>query len=140
MLEHLATVLASWYDPGENGFDVGDLLSICLVVGALYGFVVAVAKFVRWADARKDQRHRLDVEAIMKPHLDALDERLVQQTKTLTEAIDAATKPIQPGTNGGLSMTDLHGKVSDALDTLTRMETRLAVLEGPSEPRPDDGH
>ncbi len=29
----------------------------------------------------------------------------------VTELIKEATKPIQPGTNGGLSMTDLHGKV-----------------------------
>ena len=110
--------IASWYDPGDNGFDVGDLLTICLVVGAIYGTVVAITKAVRWADARNDRRKALDVKAIMKPELDAL-------RTSLEATIRESTKPIQPETNGGLSMTDLHVKVSAALESIERIESRL---------------
>jgi hypothetical protein len=111
MTESPITFLASWFDPGENGFDVTDALSWCLLIAALYGGAIATAKIVRLWDAWKDRRHRLDVEAIMKPHLDQIDTRIDTQTTTLADAIAEATKPIQPGENGGLSMTDLHTKV-----------------------------
>ena len=118
MPQSLAHIVASWYDPGDNGFDVGDLLTICLVVAALYGGIVAITKAVRWVDARNDRRKALDVKAIMAPELEAL-------RVSIEATIHESTKPIQPETNGGLSMTDLHSKVSQALVAIERIEERL---------------
>ncbi len=38
--------------------------------------------------------------------------------KPIKNYIDQMTRPIQPGNNGGLSLTDLHGKVNDLRDLL----------------------
>ena len=100
----VATLVASLLDPGNNGFDISDALEVCLTIGAIYGALVIIAKAVRWIDARRDRAHRLDIEGIMAPHLDAIREQIV-----------ALTLPIQPESNGGLSMTDLHSKVDEAI-------------------------
>jgi hypothetical protein len=49
-----------------------------------------------------------------------------QRRSDLIDLIREVTKPIQPGTNGGLSMTDLHGKFDEAekLQSAFRNEVR----------------
>jgi hypothetical protein len=39
--------------------------------------------------------------------------------KPIKTYIDQMTRPIQPGNNGGLSLTDLHNKVNNLKDLLT---------------------
>lgn len=39
--------------------------------------------------------------------------------KPIKNYIDQMTRPIQPGNNGGLSLTDLHNKVNKLKDLLT---------------------
>jgi hypothetical protein len=111
MIESPLTVLASWFDPGENGFDVSDALSWCLLIAALYGGSAVAAKIVRTWDAWKDRRHRLDVEAILLPHITTVRDDLDSATAAIIQLVKETTRPIQPNTNGGLSMTDLHTKL-----------------------------
>lgn len=127
---------ASWYDPGDNGFDIGDAGLVLGFLLALAGVWAVISSATRKIDSWRDRRHRIDVESIMKPHLDALDQRLVEQTSSLADTIREATKPIQPTTNGGLSLADAHvtlnrieGKV-DAVDgRLTSVEVDLAAAK-----------
>jgi len=102
------------FDPGNNGFDIGDALDLCLVIAAIYGAIIAIAKGVRWWDAQKDRRHRLDVESILKPHLDALSDKVDMNL----QAIIDRTTPIQPGENGGESLADVHTTLQKVVDTI----------------------
>ena len=129
----LAQVRASFWDPGDNGFDVIDAAEIVGLVLAVIGLVTIIAKGVRWLDAKRDEAHQLDVEAIMRPHLEKLHEEMDQQTDALLIALQEATKPIQPGTNGGLSMTDLHLRVGEVAASTARIEDRLEVVEKAQE-------
>lgn len=129
MLFH-AILVANPFDPAGNGFDIGDALDICLIVAGLYGFVRATASGVRWMDAKRDKAHRLDVLSIMRPVID-------KQTEELMGALEEATKPIQPTSNGGLSMTDLHMKVDEVVEqgkaAVRTGERALAVAEKVSD-------
>jgi hypothetical protein len=122
VIEPPLQVFASWFDPGENGFDIGDALSWCLLIAALYGGAMAAAKIVRGWDAWKDRRHRLDIEAIMLPHLATIRDDLDTATASILQLVKEATKPIQPKANGGLSLPDVHV-------TLGRVESRLSSIE-----------
>ncbi len=73
------SILAAFWDPGNDAFDVGDLGLIVGIVGGVMGALVIA---VRWLDSR----------------------------------IDTKTKQIQPDTNGGRSLTDLHKKVDQFAD------------------------
>lgn len=42
--------------------------------------------------------------------------------KQITELIEDKTKPIQPESNGGLSLPDLHKKVDDLADTVADVQ------------------
>ena len=50
-------------------------------------------------------------------------------TKRLEEKIIEMTKPIQPGTNGGLSLSDLHGKLDTLKSQVDVMEKRQIAGE-----------
>lgn len=124
-LVELHAVVASWYDPGDNGFDVSDALDVALVIGAIYAGLRVLIALVRWFDARRDHAHRVDIEGIMQPHLDAIRDQ-----------IELLTLPIQPQSNGGLSMTDLHTKVDEAIAlgwdnklTIEQVAKRLTGVE-----------
>jgi hypothetical protein len=126
VIEAPLTILASWFDPGENGFDVGDALSWCLLIAALYGGAIAAAKIVRAWDAWKDRRHRLDVEAILLPHITTVRDDLDSATASIIQLVKETTRPIQPGTNGGQSLTDLHTKVDVLGDRIVVIEEHQA--------------
>jgi hypothetical protein len=111
----LASFLASFFDSGDNGFDVTDFAGIIGALLALAGLWAVISTATRKIDSWRDRRHRLDVKAIMAPELEA-------QTATLMTALTEATKPIQPTTNGGLSLPDAHV-------TLNRIEGRLDLIE-----------
>lgn len=49
--------------------------------------------------------------------------------KSLEAKIIEVTKPIQPDQNGGLSMTDLHKKVDHLIDRVSKIETRVELVE-----------
>lgn len=116
------TILADFWDTGTTGFDVGDLAIVVGLLLSFVGLVVSIAAAVRKVDAWRDRRHQVGVEAIMKPHLEQLEAKLVEQTASIASTIREATMPIQPTTNGGLSLSDAHV-------TLNRIEGRLDAIE-----------
>lgn len=67
-------ILAAFWDPGNDMFDIGDLGIIVTIFG---GVLASLIIGLRWLDKR----------------------------------IDARTHQIQPETNGGKSLSDLHKKV-----------------------------
>jgi hypothetical protein len=85
-------ILAAFFDPSDNGFDIVDTAQIVglavLISGVVAGIFRSNAK--RAAAARQAER-----DAMKRELLDALEER---------------TKPIQPGyKNGGESLADISG-------------------------------
>lgn len=71
-------LLASIFDPGDNGFDIGDAAALLAFVGLLVGSIVGL---LRWT-------------ANLVRHI-------------VREELEEYTKPIQPTANGGLSLPDV---------------------------------
>lgn len=49
--------------------------------------------------------------------------------RPLDRRISDATKQIQPGANGGLSLTDVHKKADTLVEVVDRLERRIARIE-----------
>ena len=98
-------VVASFFDPSDNGFDLVDTAQIVALVFAIVG---AWAGFDRWRAKRvADQRAKERSE----------------MRAAIEKAIVERTQPIQPDANGGKSMPDLHAKV----DILLARQTEIAL-------------
>lgn len=80
-----------FFDPGNNGFDLDDVGRILAVLSPV---VIASVFILRWYRKKRIMRQR------------AMEQRI-------QAAIVEATRPIQPGANGGASLPDLHKKVDD---------------------------
>lgn len=68
------SLLAAFWDPGNDAFDIGDLGIVISIIG---GVIAVLVIGLRWLDRKIDER----------------------------------THQIQPETNGGKSLSDLHKKV-----------------------------
>lgn len=87
-LTTLSVITASWWEPNSAGvFDIGDLATFLAFFVALTGVLMGVSRW--WMKV---------LRGIIK------------------EEIETATKPIQPGANGGLSLADVARK-TDKLET-----------------------
>ncbi len=83
-------ILASFFDPSDNGFDVLDTAQIIALVVAISGVVAGI---LRWNSRRAAEERTREREEVKRELLAAIDER---------------TKPIQPGyRNGGESLADI---------------------------------
>lgn len=74
---------------------------------------------------------------------DLRDDLLPELLEQITELIDEKTKPIQPESNGGKSLPDLHEKVDTAIKTLNELQraqttTAAALLEHIANHRMDE--
>ncbi|MGE3811533.1 MAG: hypothetical protein AB7I24_08280 [Candidatus Nanopelagicales bacterium] len=77
---------------------------------------------------------------------DLRDDLLPELLEQITELIDEKTKPIQPESNGGKSLPDLHEKVdrlTDAIDNVQREQTNtnlvvLAHIANHRDPEPPE--
>ena len=49
--------------------------------------------------------------------------------RPLTRLIDERTKPIQPETNGGKSLSDVHRKLDDMADRICRIESEIVRID-----------
>lgn len=108
-LVELHVFASSWYDPGDNGFDISDALDIALVIAAIYGGIKVLVAIVRKVDELRDRRHQTDVKAIMAPVLE-------QQTAAILASVKNLTQSIEPGyENNGTSLTDVSLKVDRAI-------------------------
>lgn len=94
-------VLASFFDPSADGFDIIDTAQLIGIAVAVSGIIAA---WLRWnsnrvATQRTAERERMKLEVL--------------------EAVDNRTQSIQPGyRNGGTSLTDIR-------DTLGYIRARL---------------
>lgn len=120
LVDHL---IASWYDPGDNGFDIGDALDWVLVIAALYGGWKVLVALVRWLDARRDRRHAIDVKAIMAPVLEQQTEHILKSVKDMTKSIEPEYR------NNGTSLTDVSDKLTQLDAKVDGISGRLAVVE-----------
>ena len=110
------TADANWWEPGTtNLFDVGDLSAILGLIALGSGMIFGITKW--WM-------------RIMK--------------KMMREEISAATAPIQPSANGGLSLPDvarrtekLEKQMDIILDTQTEMNGLLIKVISQSVMIPD---
>jgi predicted nucleic acid-binding Zn-ribbon protein len=73
-----------------------------LLVIAVFSIVASITAFTAWV-ARNRRIHS------------------AAEKKELRDFINEVTKPIQPGTNGGLSMTDLHVKIDKLQEGITTL-------------------
>jgi hypothetical protein len=71
---------------------------------AVAAAIVVVGGFMRWADGK-------------------LEARIVKEIKD-------STYQIQPGTNGGASLSDLHAKIDSLLRDVSLLKTAVLRLEG----------
>ena len=110
------TADANWWEPGTtNLFDVGDLSAILGLIALGSGMIFGVTKW--WMRLMK---------------------------RMMREEISAATAPIQPGANGGLSLPDvarrtekLEKQMDIILDTQTEMNGLLIKVISQSVMIPD---
>jgi hypothetical protein len=110
------TADANWWEPGTaNLFDVGDLSAILGLIALGSGMIFGITKW--WMRLMK---------------------------KMMREEISAATAPIQPGANGGLSLPDvarrtekLEKQMDIILDTQTEMNHLLIKVISQSVMIPD---
>jgi hypothetical protein len=100
-------VLAAFFDPAGDGFDITDASVIAgfilLVWGAVWGAV-------RW-NARRVAAEREQERA-------ELERRLTQQIKE-------ATRPIQPDANGGFALADVVRTLDGIGDDIRYLRKRL---------------
>lgn len=88
-----------------------DIGGVALAVTAIAAVVVGIARIGIWLDHRKDDRFAARVKEIIQP------------------IIDEATLPIKPGTNGGLSLTDLHTRLGKFEDRFSAVEAKLGIKD-----------
>ena len=85
-------ILAAFFDPSDNGFDIVDTAQIVGLVVLISGVVAGIFRANAKRAAAERQAER---DAVKRELLAAIDER---------------TKPIQPGyRNGGESLADISG-------------------------------
>lgn len=107
----IVDILASFFDPSNDGFDV---LDTAQVVGLVVAIVGLVAMYMRYharqaAEARAWERQQVKQEIL--------------------DALDVKTKPIQPGyRNGGDSLSDISMFNRMMLDGQRVTHERLEAL------------
>ncbi|CAB5216988.1 hypothetical protein UFOVP199_24 [uncultured Caudovirales phage] len=79
-------LLASFFDPNSNGFDITD-------VGAMIVVVLFATPVVMWISRRATRRLALLIRSIVQ------------------EELERFTKPIQKSANGGKSLPDANYKI-----------------------------
>lgn len=88
-----------------------DIGGVALAVTAIAAVVVGIARIGVWLDHRRDDVFARKVKEVIQP------------------IIDEATLPIKPGTNGGLSLTDLHTRMSNFEDRFSAVEAKLGIKD-----------
>jgi hypothetical protein len=95
--------------------EVNDFGIIIIALAALVGLVLSVAKVATYLDRRKDDRFAKRVSELMDPKL-----------AKLYEFVGSRTTPIQPGENGGESLSDVNAKMDRHIND---WDTRFAAVE-----------
>ncbi len=94
-------ILASFFDPSADGFDIIDTAQLIGIAVAVSGII---AGWLRWNSTRVAAHRRAERQAMKAELIEVIDER---------------TQQIQPEyRNGGSSLTDIR-------DTLTYIRARL---------------
>lgn len=107
-------LLASFFDPNGNGWDITD-------VAAIFGLIIAIAAV--WVLSRKATRS-------------AATWISTQVRDIVRDELETATAPIQPGANGGLSLPDA-AKASRRTEQMLQL---VAAHLGLELPEYDDTH
>ena len=93
-------ILASFFDPSSNGFDISDASVALGATLALFGVILGV---------------RQGSKVLCKMATDALRDLISIEIKAsrheFSAEVSQLTKPIQPGGNGGSSLTDSNKKL-----------------------------
>jgi hypothetical protein len=104
------SILASFLDPGDNGWDIGDAAQQLLFAGAMCGTLWAAFKFFLLPA----------VHTIVRQELDAVRIEMKEQ-------LEKATKPIQKEANGGYSLPDVARKSDWNGEALKAIATHMGV-------------
>jgi hypothetical protein len=100
-------ILAAFFDPNGNGFDITDVSVLLGVFVVVWG---AVWSAIRWNGKRvaaARARERADME------------------RRLAEQIKEATRPIQPDANGGFALADVVRTLDDIGGDVRYLRKRL---------------
>jgi len=96
-------VLAAFFDPNNNGFDLTDLITPLAFVLASVGAWIGVDK---WRDEkRREARKRFVAE--------------------IEDVVTKATTQIQPDANGGFALADVVRTLEDVSDDLRYLRKRI---------------
>jgi len=93
-------ISASFFDPNSNGFDIGDGSVILGATLALFGVILAVRKATQALG-----------EWISETLRDMISKEIKSGRHEFAAEVSHLTKPIQPGGNGGSSLTDSNKKL-----------------------------
>jgi len=115
--------LADGYVTPDFVKEIGDVGVVIIAISALIGLVWTVGRIAIFIDRRRNQNFALRVAEVIKPEI-----------QKLYDHIDAKTEPIQPGSNGGESLADLHKRmyaVEAALGVKDRRQTPTDLSDIP---------
>lgn len=88
-----------------------DIGAVAVAVTAVTSVLYGIYRLSIWFDHKRDDRFASKVKEVVEP------------------IIKEATKPIQPDTNGGRSLGDLHDKMDEFAKRQTVIEARLGIVE-----------
>lgn len=97
------------YTTPELILRVEDIGAIAVAVTAILGLIIFIGKISVWLDRRRDDNLTKRVKEILEP------------------IIKEATLPIQPNTNGGLSLPDVHTTLASFDNRFSAIEAKLGI-------------
>jgi len=103
-------IVASFLDPGDNGWDIGDAAQQLLFAGAMCGVLWAAFKFFLLPA----------VHTIVRQELSNVREDMMEQ-------LTKATYPIQQDANGGFSLPDVARKSDWNGEALKAIASHMGV-------------
>lgn len=101
----LLLLFATGYETPDFVKAFNDIGGLAIAAAAVVGLVLAIGKLATWIDHRREDTFARKVSEVVEP--------LIRET----------TRPIQPGTNGGLSLADVHHRL-DAIEAKLGIKDR----------------
>ena len=95
--------------------EINDFGIVIIALAAAVGLVLTIAKIATFLDRRKDDIFARKVDQLIEPKL-----------AKLYEFVGSRTIPIQPGENGGESLSDVNAKMDRHIND---WDTRFAAVE-----------
>jgi hypothetical protein len=111
----ITEILSDGYTTPDFIKEIGDIGVIAIAVAAVIGLIMTISKTAIWFDHRRDDAFAKRVDVLIDPKL-----------AKLYKFVGDRTVPIQPGENGGESLSDVNAKVDKHI---TDWDTRFSAIE-----------